>query len=290
MAHSSSWSSPDAALPVGYPRKQTFVNASAVEAPAQVSLAKQARSNGSSGATGERLTIDAGAVLRRRAAAIQSFPAFSGIPLADCITIASSAQERHFARRQTIFFEGDAVRQVILLVSGCIKVTQLGANGNEVILRLNGGGDMLGGVGACLRRNEHCSTAKAVQACVALVWESSQFEAISQRFPLLRRNIAHVLEQRLNELEVRFREISTEKVPLRLLNQLVRLMNQVGKQGDDHIEIALSRRELAQLTGTTLFTVSRLLCQWETLGILSARREAVLVRDASALQELSRSE
>jgi hypothetical protein len=37
------------------------------------------------------------------------------------------------------------------------------------------------------------------------------------------------------------------------------LINHVGKQADGHIEIALSRRELAQLTGTTLFTVSRLL-------------------------------
>ncbi len=280
-------------MSAGYPRKQTFVDASPAEAPSRVPLsitAKQARPNSSSGVRGERLTIEAGAGLRRRTVAIQSFSAFSGIPVADCITIASSAQERHFARRQTIFLEGDAVRQVILLVSGCIKVTQLGANGNEVILRLNRGGDVLGGVGACVGRTEHCSTARAVQACVALVWDSAQFEAISQRFPLLRRNIAHALEQRLNELEVRFREISTEKVPLRLSNQLIRLMNQVGKQGDDHIEIALSRRELAQLTGTTLFTVSRLLCQWETLGILSARREAVLVRDASALQELSRGE
>jgi CRP-like cAMP-binding protein len=105
---------------------------------------------------------------------------------------------------------------------------------------------------------------------------------------MLRRNIAHLLERRLNELEVRFREISTEKVGSRLSSQLVRLLTQMGKQADGHVEIALSRRELAQLTGTTLFTVSRLLCQWETQGIVSARREVVLVRDVSALEQLSR--
>ena len=44
------------------------------------------------------------------------------------------------------------------------------------------------------------------------------------------------------------------------------------------LEISLSREELAQLTGTTLFTVSRLLCQWDLLGIVSARQEAVLLR------------
>jgi CRP-like cAMP-binding protein len=107
---------------------------------------------------------------------------------------------------------------------------------------------------------------------------------------MLRRNIVHVLERRLNELEVRFREISTEKVAPRLSSQLVRLMDQVGRRTDGHVEIALSRRELAQLTGTTLFTVSRLLCNWETRGIVSARREAVLVRNVPALMELSRQE
>jgi CRP-like cAMP-binding protein len=235
----------------------------------------------------EGLNIDAGAALRRRAVSVQNFSAFADISLAECIGIVSSAQERQFARRQTIFFEGDPVRHVVLLVSGCVKVTQLGANGNEVILRLNGAGDVLGGVGryaGC----DHYSTARTVQPSQTLIWETAQFEAVSERYPMLRRNIAHLLERRLNELEVRFREISTEKVGSRLSSQLVRLLTQMGKQADGHVEIALSRRELAQLTGTTLFTVSRLLCQWETQGIVSARREVVLVRDVSALEQLSR--
>jgi CRP-like cAMP-binding protein len=53
------------------------------------------------------------------------------------------------------------------------------------------------------------------------------------------------------------------------------------------VEIGLSREELAQLTGTTLFTVSRLLSQWEKQGIVSSRREAVVVCDVQALAALS---
>jgi CRP/FNR family transcriptional regulator, nitrogen oxide reductase regulator len=233
--------------------------------------------------------VDVSGSIRRQVAAIQHFALFSGMPLADCTRIVSTAQERQFSRRQTIFFEGDPVRQVVLMISGCAKITQLGPSGHEVILRLSGPGEVLGGVGLC-GDCEHCSTASIVQPSSALVWESAKFEAVSERFPLLRRNLAHVLERRLSELEVRFREISTERVSPRLSSQLVRLLRQVGKQGDGHVEIALSRRDLAQLTGTTLFTVSRLLCQWEARGIVSARREAVLVRDVPALMQLSREE
>jgi predicted transcriptional regulator len=57
-----------------------------------------------------------------------------------------------------------------------------------------------------------------------------------------------------------------------------------------HQEICLSRQELAQLTGTTLATVSRHLCRWQSLGIVSIGREMVQVRDLTALTEVSERE
>jgi CRP/FNR family transcriptional regulator, nitrogen oxide reductase regulator len=235
----------------------------------------------------------ANGMMERRAAAVQHFALFSGISLADCTRIVSVAQERHFARRQSIFFEGDPIKNVFLLTSGSVKITQFGPNGQEVILRVNGPGEMVGAMGPspCMGQcGEHCSTARTLEQSSVLAWETGQFELISERYPFLRRNTAHVLEKRLHELEERFREISTEKVSPRLSSELVRLLTQVGKQGDGHVEISLSRQELAQLTGTTLFTASRLLCQWETLGIVSPRREGVLVRNVPALVELSQEE
>jgi CRP/FNR family transcriptional regulator, nitrogen oxide reductase regulator len=68
------------------------------------------------------------------------------------------------------------------------------------------------------------------------------------------------------------------------------LLSQVGKRVNGSVEISLSRAELAQLTGTTLFTVSRLLSQWNLRGIVYARRESVTVRDLPALMELSQGE
>jgi len=233
--------------------------------------------------------LDLNSALKRKAASIQGSEPFSDIPVADRMAIVANAQEKQYVRRHTLYYEGDPVRQVVLLLSGCLKISQLGTNGQEVILRLNGPGDVLGGIGRCAKC-EHCSTARTMEATSALVWDSNDFEGILERYPLLRRNIAHLIERQLNELEVRFREVSTEKVGARLSSQLIRLVSQVGRHMEGGVEIALSRRELAQLTGTTLFTVSRLLSQWEDDGILEARREAVLIRDVAALKLLSREE
>jgi CRP/FNR family transcriptional regulator, nitrogen oxide reductase regulator len=61
----------------------------------------------------------------------------------------------------------------------------------------------------------------------------------------------------------------------------------VGRQVDGGTEISISREELAQLTGTTLFTVSRLLSDWDRQGIVVARREVVSIRNLPALVDLS---
>jgi CRP-like cAMP-binding protein len=233
--------------------------------------------------------IDYGTPLSHRAERVLPFPLFSNISSADYTKIVSVAHQKDFHRRQTIFLEGDPVRQILVLTSGCAKITQLGQNGTEVILRLNGPGDVVGVFGDCSGVN-HRSTARSLQLSTALIWEAAVFEGLMDRFPILRRNTVRILGERLLELEERFREVCTEKVASRLSSQIIRLLDQVGRRVNGTIEISLSREELAQLTGTTLFTVSRLLSEWEQRGILVTRRKAVSVRNFQALEELSESE
>ena len=222
----------------------------------------------------------------RRATAMQQFPVFATLSASEFKEVTSAAHEKLLPRRETIYNEGDPIREVFLLTAGCVKVTQLGPNGQEVILRLHGASELIGAQGLSAGKL-HLATARAIQTSTALVWEASVFESISDRIPSLRRNTARILGERLQEMEERFREISTQKVAPRLSHQLIRLLKQLGRGSDHPVEIGLSREELAQLTGTTLFTVSRLLSQWEKQGIISSRREAVVVCNVEALAALS---
>lgn len=224
-------------------------------------------------------------VLSEKIRAVSRFTLFADVTPAEFEAIISAAREKRFSRRETIYTEGDPVRQVTMLLSGFVKVTQMGVNGNEVILRLNGAGEIVGSYRVCTNCT-HCSTAQAVQPCVALVWDAATFEKLQARIPAFRRNSVRALEERLQEMEQRFREVSTEKVGSRLSSELVRISDRLRKSSDI-LEITLSRAELAQLTGTTLFTVSRLLCQWQNQGIVRIRRESVLVQDFHALAQIS---
>ena len=226
--------------------------------------------------------------IRQRAELVQRFSLFSGISLEECAKIVALARGIVFGQGSAIFFAGDPLRQTVLLTSGCVKLTQSDREGEEVILRFVGPGEAL--CVECFPEHAHCSSAWAVQPSTALVWDVGQFQSFAERFPSLARNVSCVLMKTLVQLEERFREISTEKVSPRLSSQLLRLVDQLGKKSDSQIELAVSQRDLGQLIGATLFTVNRLLSQWEAQGIVKPRRESLLVLNVKALKELSQSE
>ncbi|HYM07722.1 MAG TPA: Crp/Fnr family transcriptional regulator [Terriglobales bacterium] len=222
--------------------------------------------------------------LDRRSARVQHLPLFSRISSVDRREIVSVAHDKFFLRPQRIFGQGDPEKQVVLLTSGAVKITQLGQDGTEVILRLSGPGELVGEAGLGSVRT-HRSTAWTLGTAGAFVWDAAVFKMLLRRFPILHANVARMLGDHLRELEERFREISTESVSMRLSHELVRLANRVGERVNGAVRLSLSLEELAQLTGTTLFTVSRQLSRWRAEGIVSTGRRAVMVHDAQALAQ-----
>ncbi len=172
-----------------------------------------------------------------------------------------------------------------MIHAGSVKHTQLSPNGNEVILRMSGKGEPVGVPSDPLSCSHTCS-ARAMEQCKASVWEYSKLKDLLAKYPQIGINISQILSGRLQELEKRFREVATEKVAQRLALELLRLMKKVGKPMRGGVEVGLSREELAQMTGTTLFTISRTLSKWAEEGFVLPRREAVVVLDAERLEQV----
>jgi CRP-like cAMP-binding protein len=200
--------------------------------------------------------------------------------------IASCAHARSFVRDELLFMEGQSARHLVMIQSGSVKLSQLSSSGNEVILWMNGVGEPVGLPSHSPACNHTCS-ARAMEQCRALVWEYNKLQNLLAEYPQIGRNISKILSSRLDELQERFREVATEKVAKRLALALLRLVKQVGSPVHGGIKISLTRDELAQMTGTTLFTISRVLSKWREEGLVQPRREAVVVLDAQRLGHLS---
>lgn len=219
-----------------------------------------------------------------RTALMSSSELFAGLSRSDLQLIASASRLRDYAPDEFLFEQGEPVRNILLIESGCVKLTQLSSGGSEVILWLHGPGDAVGVLNIPAQYSHTCS-ARAIVKCRVVIWDWMKLDALPANSQV-RKNISRIVSSRIGELEERFREIATEKVSRRVACALVRILKQVGRPAPAGVEIFLSREEIAQLTGTTVFTISRLISKWSEQGLLLPRREAVLILDPVRLLQI----
>ena len=206
---------------------------------------------------------------------------FRDLSVSEFTEIAGAGQEYSYSPNQSLFREGDPLRWVSIITSGHAKTIRHSAAGKLMILHISSPGDVLDGLG-CPFGSTHSAEARAVTHCRVFSWDVERFESLSRRFPLLERNSKRLLLVRLRELEGRIHELATERVPQRLAKTLLRLILQ--RQGSARGPwIGLTGEDLAQMAGTTQFTVSRLLCDWAARRIIQPERTAILAENLPGL-------
>lgn len=204
---------------------------------------------------------------------------FVGLDDRQMAAVLARGTVRQAARRERFFSEGDPAQALWVLRSGRGKLTKLSPDGQQVILRILAPGDMFGGVMA-LGDHTYPATAEALTASRAMAWDREVLEELFSTFPRLARNALGLLAERMAELQERYRELATERVTQRVARALLRLVRQAGRRVEEGvlIDLPLSREDLAAMSGTTLFTVSRILSEWESRGLVATGRQRVLVR------------
>jgi CRP-like cAMP-binding protein len=103
--------------------------------------------------------------------------------------------------------------------------------------------------------------------------------------PAMALNALHFVAKRLHDLQRRYRQLMTERVERRVARTLLRLVHEAGRRVESGIEISfpVSRQDIAEMTGTTLYTVSRLLSAWEAQGIVRSGRQHIVLTRPQAL-------
>jgi CRP-like cAMP-binding protein len=213
---------------------------------------------------------------------------FQGLDQTTLAAVLAAARQRVVPAGRLFFREGEPARWLYVLVDGRVKLTQTGLDGHRVIVRLVGPGDLFGGI-AALAETVYPASAEALEASQALAWSGPAIERLFRAHPQIAINVLRHLAQRVLELQDRLRELSTERVERRLARAVLRLLALAGQPGPEGVwlGLALSRQELAELIGTTLYTVSRILSRWEREGWVMAGRERLLVRAPQRLQALA---
>ncbi|MDO8534280.1 MAG: Crp/Fnr family transcriptional regulator, partial [Xanthobacteraceae bacterium] len=94
------------------------------------------------------------------------------------------------------------------------------------------------------------------------------------------------LTHRLVELTNRLTDLTGGRVEARFARLFLKLAKNLGRSAPDGtlILLALSRQELADMTGTTIETCSRIMSRWGKDDIVRTEKEGFVVLDKATLE------
>jgi CRP-like cAMP-binding protein len=217
-------------------------------------------------------------------AKLANVPLFKGLRGEVLVRIVDRSYPSQKAAGEFFFNEGEPAGEFFVLTGGRVKLTQVTPEGHQVVLRHAGPGDAFGGAGA-FGEPTYPITAEAVEPSSALTWTSTTMRQLLETEPTITLNAVHFVAARLHDLQRRHRELMTERVERRVARALLRLVHDAGRRVGTGVEIdfPVSRQDIAEMTGTTLFTVSRLLSGWEERGIVQSGRQRIVITRPHAL-------
>jgi CRP-like cAMP-binding protein len=216
--------------------------------------------------------------MQARCGLLHGVALFQGLSGDGLRTVAEAAGERRFSKEETLFRQGEPATHGVVLAAGRVRLDQVTADGRNLVLRHFGPGEMLAVV-AVLREIPLPASALALDGGLALTWSASRLSKLIEAHPAIARNALEVVGGRVEELQARLQEVSVQRVEQRIAAALLRLASQSGRRTEAGIEIpfALSRQDLAEMTATTLHTVSRTLSAWDRDRVIDARRSSRLI-------------
>ena len=156
---------------------------------------------------------------------------------------------------------------------------QANPNGQQVNLRTIYPWQMFGALGAVRAEASYPASAQTLEDSTALAIHSKFLHSMLETRPYLSFDLMNLMTAYIQEMQARYRELATERVEQRVANALIRLAGQAGirSEKDAAIELSFSRQDVAEMTGSTLFTVSRLFSEWERQGIIKTGRERIRI-------------
>lgn len=213
---------------------------------------------------------------------------FSGVPQPALETVRATARCEHVQKGQIIFRQGGRAERAYALGEGSVRIVQSGRDGGQVVIRFIGAGEMFGTVPVF---TDHVFPADAIAAerSQVISWSEADLLRLIETYPQAALNVIRILGARLAEAQERLRELSTQGVERRVASALLRLAAQAGRAAGDgtQIDLRLRRQDLAEVSGTTLHTASRLLAGWQKAGLLSSERQRLTLRNLPKLRRIA---
>ncbi len=213
---------------------------------------------------------------------------FRGVRPQDLKKIEVMAQERAFEKGDSLFLEGDAPDNVWFILDGEVKVFKEYASGKSAIIGIYGKGEAVALVAVIDGKSYPASCQAVMKGSAAVLRRQDALNVITTN-PVIALEVMKDLSGKLRAVTSQLGSMSVQSVIRRLSTFLLGLAAQVGVKDARgiHVDLFLTRKELAECIGTSFEVAVRCLGKLKEEGVLEVEGKRLVIFDTKKLEKIA---
>ena len=211
---------------------------------------------------------------------IKNCDLFTQVSAEDVAWLESKSRMRKVKRGETVYVPEDTDDDILLVASGRIKICHLTPEGKRSIIAFIDPGEIFGELALIDSSAGRDGIAEAAEKSAVVAIPKTDLMAIVQKYPAIVLGVTKLIGLRRQRVERRLRNLLFRSNRDRVIHLLLELSEKYGRRSEEGValQIRLSHQEMASIIGSTRETVTVVLGQLQTEGLLSiARRRIVLL-------------
>lgn len=217
---------------------------------------------------------------------ISNAPLFKHLTTSETDKINSEKSIGFYKKGTYIYHEGNRINGCYVVFKGILKIYKTGIDGKEQIIRFAKPHEIIG-FRSVLSGELACTTAKVMEDCtLAYIPQDSLYNLVKNNgnFSL---ELMQLICRELGEANEYITDIAQKTVRERLAEILIHLKDNFGLDGENVLQISLTREELANIVGTATESVIRLLSEFKADHYIDIDGRKIKILNYPALQKLA---
>ncbi len=211
---------------------------------------------------------------------LKNLPLFGDLDDEELVEIWNHVQTRSYKKSNIILFEEDSGDSLFIIKDGKVKITRLSEEGREVILSILGEGEFFGEM-SILDGEARSANVIALADSEVFVLKRQDFINILTSNPQIAITLLEELAARIRKSDQQIEYLSLADAENRVAMTLLRLAEESGtfKMGQVTIEELPMQQDMANMSGTSRETISRMLSEFTEKEYIDRKRKKLIILD-----------
>ena len=180
-------------------------------------------------------------------------------------------------KNEIVLYEEDTNNFMYMVLSGELKVVQAGAGGNEMIVAIHHAGQFFGEISLIDGKTSPAAVIANRESIIALI-SKKDFYALLANHSKVFHNLLQIMCLRLRDSWEKLRMLTLRDPAERIRSLFLTLSDTSAERLPEGIllNVKLTHQNIADMTGLTRETVTRILRKWQSTGVITVMEGKII--------------